>query len=248
MSGEKKASAPGVGTMFKLGAVLAAYAAAACVGLAFVYSGTAEVIEKRKQADTEAALKGLFAQADGFIEAKDIPPSADPSVTLKTLYGIKKGGQVIGAAVEASRGGYNGAVTVLAGVTLDGTVAGVRILSHTETPGLGANAASDSYYIDAGRTTRFYEQFKGKALGDPFEPGRDVTAITAATITSRAVSAAVKAAGRAGLDWLAAAAPVADAAPAAAAFVEAAPAAAAAPEEAAPAPSTGDAQAEEAAE
>jgi electron transport complex protein RnfG len=89
------------------------------------------------------------------------------------------------------------------GVGVDGKVSGVKVLEHNDTPGLGANAASASYYIDRARGIHFYDQFVGKSVGDPFEPKQDVVAITAATITSRAVAAEVKAAGQAALAWFA---------------------------------------------
>jgi electron transport complex protein RnfG len=188
--------------MLKLGIILALYAAAACVGLAFVYTGTAEVIAMRTQADLEEALRGLFADAEGFERITAIT-SGDPLVVFGDEYAITRGGRIIGAAVQASRGSYGGALKVLVGVGADGVIKGIRILEHKDTPGLGANAASESYYVDRAQGLHFYDQFTGKSLGDPFQVKDDVAAVTAATITSRAVTEAVKAAGDAALAWLA---------------------------------------------
>jgi electron transport complex protein RnfG len=79
---------------------------------------------------------------------------------------------------------------------VDGRIAGVRILEHKDTPGLGAKAASLSYYVDKEAGITFFGQFAGKSVNDPFDPKNDVIAITATTITSAAVSKAVQAAGR----------------------------------------------------
>jgi Na+-translocating ferredoxin:NAD+ oxidoreductase subunit G len=57
--------------------------------------------------------------------------------------------------------------------------------------------------VDRAKGIHFYDQFAGKAVSDPFVPKGDVIAITAATITSRAVAASVKAAGEAALAWFA---------------------------------------------
>jgi len=57
--------------------------------------------------------------------------------------------------------------------------------------------------VDRARGIHFYDQFAGKVVSDPFVPKSDVIAITAATITSRAVAASVKAAGEAALAWFA---------------------------------------------
>jgi electron transport complex protein RnfG len=90
------------------------------------------------------------------------------------------------------------------GVGADGKISGVKILEHSDTPGLGANADSKNYYVDRANGIHFYDQFAGKSASDPFEPKQDVIAITAATITSRAVAASVKAAAEAAMTWFAA--------------------------------------------
>jgi electron transport complex protein RnfG len=56
--------------------------------------------------------------------------------------------------------------------------------------------------VDQAAGTTFYGQFAGKAVTDPFEVRGDVQAITASTITSTAVAAAVKAAGTGAAVWL----------------------------------------------
>jgi electron transport complex protein RnfG len=78
----------------------------------------------------------------------------------------------------------------------------VKILEHQDTPGLGANAASPTYYVDKAAKLTFYGKFAGKPVSDPFVAKEDVAAITASTITSRAVSSVVKAAGTAAAVWL----------------------------------------------
>jgi electron transport complex protein RnfG len=90
----------------------------------------------------------------------------------------------------------------MAGVNAEGFITGVKILEHSDTPGLGANAASPKYFVDKANGITFYGQFTGKRINDPFEVKNDVTAITASTITSRAVTQAVKAAGIAATAWL----------------------------------------------
>jgi electron transport complex protein RnfG len=200
MSGKKG----GFAGMLKLGVVLALYAVAACVGLAFVYAGTEKVIAQRQRADIEASLSELFGNADEFraISLSDIK-SGDPAVTIEEggVFAAYKNGEAIGAVIRTSRASYNGAIKILVGVGTDGRISGVKILEHSDTPGLGANAASGKYYVDRAKGIHFYDQFAGKAVSDPFVPKSDVIAITAATITSRAVAASVKAAGEAALAW-----------------------------------------------
>jgi len=200
MSGKKG----GFAGMLKLGVVLALYAVAACVGLAFVYAGTEKVIAQRQRADLEASLSELFSEADDFKAISGLK-SGDPTVTIEEdgAFAAYKNGEVIGAILRTSRASYSGSIKILVGVGTNGKIRAVKILEHSDTPGLGANAASSTYYVDRAKGIHFYDQFAGKAVSDPFVPKSDVIAITAATITSRAVAASVKSAGEAALAWFA---------------------------------------------
>ncbi len=190
--------------MLKLGFILAAYATAACVGLAFVYAGTQTIIAQRQQADLEMALSDLFPESDGFKEIDGELKSADTSVVFKNSYAVNRGNVPIGIAVRAVGASYGGPITVLVGVGADGKISGVKVLENKDTPGLGANASSPSYFVDRSAGITFQGQFKGKSVQDPFEVKGDVAAITASTITSKAVSGIVKISSRTAAGWLAA--------------------------------------------
>jgi electron transport complex protein RnfG len=190
----------------KMVAALVIFATVACVGLAFVYEGTQPVIAERQKADLDAALKELFPNADSFDEIAGGLAVGNSAVRVDAAYSAKSGGQVSGAAVQAASGGFNDDITVLVGVDSGGKITGVKILTNTETPGLGANAGKTNYYVDKTNGTTFYGQFKGMAASGNItvkQDGGDVAAITAATITSRAVALAVSEAAKAGSAWLA---------------------------------------------
>jgi len=96
------------------------------------------------------------------------------------------GGEYSAVAVKSVVNGFGGPLSVLVGVNNDGVVQATMVLSHSETPGLGAKCQTDS---------KFISQFEGF---DPAEKklqvskdGGDVDAITASTITSRAYALAV---------------------------------------------------------
>jgi electron transport complex protein RnfG len=196
-------SKPGTGIL-KLGLTLAAFATAACVVLAFVYAGTAGIIKQRQEEDLKVSLREIFTDMEKFEYISGIQ-SPDPAVTIEKTgeagqerdktYEILKGSERIGLALVVSRGSYGGPIKILVGVGMDGRIAGIKIQEHQDTPGLGANAASPSYFVDRPRGITFMGQFTGKAVSDPFEVRNDIVAITASTITSRAVTDAVKAAG-----------------------------------------------------
>jgi electron transport complex protein RnfG len=189
-----------IANMLKLGFVLAIFATAACVMLAFVYTGTSAIIEQRQVADLQAAQKEIFPDADTFEPITDIE-SPDASVTIQNAYKAIRGGEPVGVVLRLSRASYGGPIIILTGVSVDGIITGVKIMEHSDTPGLGANAASPSYFVDRDNKITFYGQFAGKSVHEPFEVKGDVAAITASTITSRAVALAVKAASIAVTSW-----------------------------------------------
>lgn len=91
-----------------------------------------------------------------------------------------------------STDGYTGDIDLLIAVTEDGTLLGVRVVAHQETPGLGDP-------IEADRSD-WILQFDGTSLSMPApeqwavrKDGGDFDQLTGATITPRAVVAAVKA-------------------------------------------------------
>ncbi len=102
-----------------------------------------------------------------------------------------RGEPVAAIAVVVAPDGYAGPIKLLVGIHADGTLTGVRTLSHQETPGLG-----DA--IDV-RRSDWILGFAGRALGDPplaqwavRKDGGAFDQFTGATITPRAVVAAVK--------------------------------------------------------
>ena len=88
-------------------------------------------------------------------------------------------------AVQVEPAGFNGKVTMMVGIS-GGEVTGISVISHTETPGLGAVAAAANAKGEA-----FRSQFTGS---ETFAVGGNVDAISGATITSKAVTTGVNAA------------------------------------------------------
>lgn len=106
----------------------------------------------------------------------------------KLAVGYDADNQVIGYCVTTVSKGYGGEMTVMTGVHPDATISRVRILEHEETASVGSKAATNpelllDFYTD--RKAPFtVTKSATKDLGS-------VTAISGATITSRAVNQAV---------------------------------------------------------
>lgn len=100
-------------------------------------------------------------------------------------YTLSENGQVIAYAVKTSEVGFGGPISLMVGVLPDGTVYKTSVLSHSETPGLGAKCKTDENFI-----SQFCNLTPDKKI-QVKKDGGDLDAITGSTITSRAYSAAV---------------------------------------------------------
>lgn len=142
---------------------------------------TKDRIAEIKAANDTAARQEVLEAADSFEEC-----TVDLDGTTYTYYKAANGaGYVFTTAYK----GYGGAVEVMTGISSDGTVAGIKITDHNETPGLGAKSAgSDNFGIS------WRGQYAGRTADTQLKvakDGGDIDAIPGATITSRAVTGAV---------------------------------------------------------
>lgn len=188
--------------ILRLGLALALFAAGACVALAVVYTITAPTIAGHEARQLEESLRDLFPEADAFKDLNNGIASADPAVSFSGAWQATKGEALLGLAIRAVGMSYGGDTAMLVGVGTDRRLAGIRILILKDTPGLGANATSPTYFVDRSSGTTFPGQFTGKPVTDAFEVKQDVQAITASTITSKALALIAKRASEAGAQWL----------------------------------------------
>ncbi len=132
--------------------------------------------------DNDIASDTLRVPADELLD-RDAP-------TL--VYRARRAGEPVAAIFNpVAPNGYSGRIHLLVGVYVDGRVAGVRVVKHAETPGLG-----DAIEV---RKSPWITTFAGRSLGDPpldaWAVKRDGGAfdqLTGATITPRAVVEAVR--------------------------------------------------------
>ena len=138
----------------------------------------AELDEKNSRETMASLIKADSFTEEGF---KDGENEFTYNLALKD-------GEIVGYIFKTAEKGYGGDVSVMTAVNVDGTVKSVAVLDvSNETPGLGQNAAKESYY----------SQYEGKKSGiSLLKNGADsakneVNAVTGATITSTAVNKAV---------------------------------------------------------
>jgi electron transport complex protein RnfG len=177
--------------------LLASFAALTTAAIAATFLGTRERIADNRHAAEERALLEVVPRSRHDNSMLHDTVTIDDSALLG-LYGPRQAhiarlrGEPVAVILPAiARDGYGGDIELIVGINVDGSIAGVRVLAHKETPGLGDKVSrSKSDWI---------ESFTGKSLGNPPEELWGVKKdqgifdqFTGATITPRAVTATVK--------------------------------------------------------
>ncbi|MFS1905402.1 electron transport complex subunit RsxG [Vibrio lentus] len=180
----------------KNGLVLAIFACASTGLVAVTHYLTKDQIKQQEQAQLLSVLNQVIPHDlhDNELFSACTLVQAEELGTEQAMpaYIAKLNGEPSAIAIEAiAPDGYNGAIKVIVGMKIDGTILGTRVLSHKETPGLGDK-------IDL-RVSDWILSFAGKKVTDSNldrwkvrKDGGDFDQFTGATITPRAVVKSVK--------------------------------------------------------
>jgi electron transport complex protein RnfG len=151
--------------------------------LAGVYALTAKPIADTNSRNLKASIAAVLPEGVEISDGMEIEVGGQKSV----YYVASKDGETVAYAIQSTTTGFGGALTLMVGLQPDGVVYNTSVLSHSETPGLGAKCTTDKKFMD---------QWKGFDTSSKIlsvkKDGGDVDAITASTITSRAYTLAVK--------------------------------------------------------
>jgi len=186
------------GSVAKTLMLVGLFSAAAAVLVAGSYELSHERIAANER---EALLRNLYSVLDPALRDRGLTPT-QLTATDRELLGSASPTDIFVVTTEdgepeavifvsTAPDGYNAPIRLLVGLSPNGVLTGVRVLSHRETPGLG-----DAIEL---RKSDWILQFDGKRLGDPPESLWAVTkdggafdALTGATVTPRAIVRAVR--------------------------------------------------------
>lgn len=176
--------------------LLAVFAVCTTLLITSTYLLTRErIAEEKRRAEQKALLEIVPPERHDNTMLDDVivvgPEASGLGLTEeKRIYLARRGEQVVAAIIPVTApDGYTGAIDLIVGVNADGSIAGVRTLSHKETPGLGDK-------VDL-KKSDWILGFNGRSLDNPKPRGWAVKKdkgvfdqFTGATITPRAVIAA----------------------------------------------------------
>lgn len=168
--------------VIKLGAYLLFVSAVAAAALSATSNFTKERIDKNRTAKIEACFREVMPDAAKFEPCKLVKETGAKNAKKA----VDANGKLLGYVAQIEPSGYADKIIVIVGLDLNKRVTGVSIARDSETPGLGKKINLPS----------FRNQYKGKTAPD-VKLAKDsaegkIDAITAATISSRAVTEAIR--------------------------------------------------------
>lgn len=144
--------------------------------LGFVHSITEEPIAKADLEKVNSAIAAVLPEFD------NVPSQEIETCGESVIYTARKGEETVGYAVKVKSSGFGGALIIMVGFLPDGTIYNTSVISHAETPGLGAKISDPEIAPRAQLKGRNPKDTKISVTKDK----GDIDAITASTITSRA--------------------------------------------------------------
>jgi Na+-translocating ferredoxin:NAD+ oxidoreductase subunit G len=172
------------------------------LSLGYVYQITKEPIKNEQLRAKQESYQTVFSDAITFDEDSDLS-----EVLIKEAPGILEGSDLAGALISevllakdqssnqlgyvlsiTSKEGYGGDINISLGISNDGMITGMEILSMSETAGLGANAGQDKFKKQFYGIQDQVVYTKTGKLAD-----NEIDVISGATITTKAVTNAVNA-------------------------------------------------------
>lgn len=169
----------------KLGLILLLICAISGGVLAVSNGITAPIIAEIEKAGSFGAFSELFPEADDFVaidEAKLAEIMADNRF-VQEVYEVKKGDETLGYAFKTKSGGYGGDLFAISGFAMDGTITGIKVVEHSETPGLGSRIEEEP----------FASSFVGKSSTNELVPtaapsaDNEVLLLSGATVSTEGV-------------------------------------------------------------
>ena len=174
-------------TFINMAIVLVSIAFLSSASLAYVYKLTKDKIEVSKKSKQLEAIKEVILPDYGNSPSEEMYKIKIEEGGELECYPAKQNGELKSVAVKTyTKNAFGGEMWLMVGMLPDGTINKISVIDQKETPGLGTKVTEESF------TSQFVgknpNSYKLKVKKD----GGDVDAITAATISSRAVCDAIE--------------------------------------------------------
>lgn len=166
----------------KLGAILLVITSIAGLLLGFANDFTKEAILENSKINKDD-LRVIMPEATGIVDS-----SLETTETISEIYTAVKGEEEIGYVFKVTTKGFHGGVDLVVAVSNEDKVTGIKVLAHSETPGLGARIEEEGF---RGAFTGLNTASAVNVVKMAPSKDNEVQGISGASVSSKAVGAGV---------------------------------------------------------
>ena len=182
--------------ILKVAGTLTVIALVVAALLGVVNNVTKDKIAEQDAENTRIAMSAVAPEGSEFGDKMDISDAVAAAASAQggkivEMYPMTNGGADAGYVVKVSASGSQGTITMMVGVDANKAITGISVISHSETSGIGTKVVGNEPNA-AGEPV--LDQFIGMSGSGSLVVGKNVIAVSGATVSTKGINMGVNAA------------------------------------------------------
>ena len=182
--------------ILKVAGTLTVIALVVAALLGVVNNVTKDKIAEQDAENTRIAMSAVAPEGSEFGDKMDISDAVAAAASAQggkivEMYPMTNGGADAGYVVKVSASGSQGTITMMVGVDANKAITGISVISHSETSGIGTKVVGNEPN-SAGEPV--LDQFIGMSGSGSLVGGKNVIAVSGATVSTKGITMGANAA------------------------------------------------------
>ena len=182
--------------ILKVAGTLTVIALVVAALLGVVNNVTKDKIAEQDAENTRIAMSAVAPEGSEFGDKMDVSDAVDAAASAQggkivEMYPMTNGGADAGYVVKVSASGSQGTITMMVGVDANKAITGISVISHSETSGIGTKVVGNEPN-SAGEPV--LDQFIGMSGSGSLVVGKNVIAVSGATVSTKGITMGANAA------------------------------------------------------
>ena len=182
--------------ILKVAGTLTVIALVVAALLGVVNNVTKDKIAEQDAENTRIAMSAVAPEGSEFGDKMDISDAVAAAASAQggkivEMYPVTNGGADAGYVVKVSASGSQGTITMMVGVDANKAITGISVISHSETSGIGTKVVGNEPNA-AGEPV--LDQFIGMSGSGSLVVGKNVIAVSGATVSTKGITMGANAA------------------------------------------------------
>ena len=182
--------------ILKVAGTLTVIALVVAALLGVVNNVTKDKIAEQDAENTRIAMSAVAPEGSEFGDKMDVSDAVAAAASAQggkivEMYPMTNGGADAGYVVKVSASGSQGTITMMVGVDANKAITGISVISHSETSGIGTKVVGNEPNA-AGEPV--LDQFVGMSGSGSLVVGKNVIAVSGATVSTKGITMGANAA------------------------------------------------------